>query len=309
MVRPVRPVLADDRARPVGVGVALLGVRVGGVLLRVDRRLVPPDEPVRRQRQPQLVRVRGGQVLVRYPLAPAPAAAVLGRSRLGRRDQLVQAPAGLVEQAGAWSNSGTAATAVRPAARGAERPGSPPRAAARAVPRRHERSPASAELSGRSGGGRNASLIRPISVPGAGRSISPGRARSITSTRANRLPPSEPSASRTRPASACTSNRGLAACGPTASTYLSTACRSGRYRCWCPPSNSTCHSISQAPTPRLMGIEYSSSCRRWWRAGSSRSRSALGTSMPMSSQLRLAATCMVATCSGSMCPNRPCMAR
>jgi hypothetical protein len=55
VVRPVRPVLADDRARPVGVRVALLGVRVGGVLLRVDRRFVPPDEPVRRERQPQLV--------------------------------------------------------------------------------------------------------------------------------------------------------------------------------------------------------------------------------------------------------------
>ena len=44
---PVGPVLADDRPRPVGVRAALPGVRAGDVLLRADRRLVPPAEPVR----------------------------------------------------------------------------------------------------------------------------------------------------------------------------------------------------------------------------------------------------------------------
>jgi DNA-binding GntR family transcriptional regulator len=57
VVRPVGAVFPDDRVRAVGVPVPLLGVRVGGVLLRVDRRLVPPDEPVRGERQLELVRV------------------------------------------------------------------------------------------------------------------------------------------------------------------------------------------------------------------------------------------------------------
>src|SRR5205807_9500436 len=65
----------------------------------------------------------------------------------------------------------------------------------------------------------------------------------------------------------------------------------------------------QAPTPRLSGSEYSSSCNRLCRAGSSRSRSDFGTPMPIASQLRLAPTCIAATCSGNMWPNRPCMAR
>jgi DNA-binding GntR family transcriptional regulator len=59
VVRPVGPVLADDRARAVGVPVSLLGVGVRGVLLRVNRGVIPPHEPVRGQRQPELVRPGG----------------------------------------------------------------------------------------------------------------------------------------------------------------------------------------------------------------------------------------------------------
>src|SRR5215469_6913526 len=65
----------------------------------------------------------------------------------------------------------------------------------------------------------------------------------------------------------------------------------------------------QAPTPRFSGIEYVSSRIRRCLAGSSPSRSSAGTSIPMSSQLRLAWVWMAAMCSGSMWPNRPCMAR
>ena len=68
VVRPVRPVLADDRGRPVGVRIALLGVGVRGVLLRVDRRVASPDEPVGRERQPELVRVTRARHLRPAPL-------------------------------------------------------------------------------------------------------------------------------------------------------------------------------------------------------------------------------------------------
>src|ERR1700729_1179923 len=57
--RAVGAVLAHDRGRPVGVRVTLLREQLGGGLLRGHGGLVAPDEPVRGERQPQLVRILG----------------------------------------------------------------------------------------------------------------------------------------------------------------------------------------------------------------------------------------------------------
>jgi DNA-binding GntR family transcriptional regulator len=110
VVRPVGAVFPDDRVRAVGVPVPLLGVGVGGVLLRVDRRLVPPDEPVGGERQPELVRVHRppnavdtlSMIVVDALLGAhqpqGPQQFVLPGAGTGGSGEFVQAPAGLIEQ-------------------------------------------------------------------------------------------------------------------------------------------------------------------------------------------------------------------
>jgi predicted nucleic acid-binding protein len=56
VVSAVGAVLADDRGGAVGVLVALFAVGIRGLFLRVDGGLVAPDEPVRGERELQLIR-------------------------------------------------------------------------------------------------------------------------------------------------------------------------------------------------------------------------------------------------------------